>query len=241
VKATPFVNVVDFGAKSFGEFGDAEKIAQQPDSTEAIQSALDAGAHATVFLPKGQYRLTRPLSMKAGTTFMGEGPGNTVLTSEKSMSAVIHLKGVHGPMTVIRDLFFAGPLGGNWQCDAIFLDGTNGVTIRDCWFGAWRRAVRIEGVSDHWLRNIVFELNQEGVVVRGSSELGRWHGNLRMFDCYGYQNYQGAIRVENLRGLQIQGCSSVGSAYFLWLKNCSNATISGASVNWDGSPCTRRK
>jgi len=236
-KVPSFVSAADFGAKP-GEFGDAAKVVEMPDATDAIQTALDAGAHGTVFLPKGHYRVTRPLSMKAGTTFQGEGLGGTVLTSEKAMSAVIHLKGVHGPMTVIRDLFFGGPLGGNWQCDAIFLEGTNGVTVRDCWFGAWRRAVRLDGVSDHWLRNIVFELNQEGIVV-DQPQLGRWHGNLRLFDCYGYQNYQGAIRIKNIRGLQIQGCSSVGSGYFLWLKGCANVAVSGASVNWDGSPYAR--
>lgn len=236
-KTPPYINAADYGIHSITP-GDSGKVAQQPDSTDAIQAALDAGAGGTVFLPKGCYRVTRPLSMKAGTTFMGEGLGGTVLTSEKPMTAVIHLKGVSGPMTVIRDLFFAAPLGGNWQCDAIFLDGTNGITIRDCWFGAWRRAVRIEGVSDHWLRNLVFELNKEGIVVTCSS-LGRWHGNLRLLDCYGYQNSNGAIRIENVRGVQCQSCSSVGSAYFLLLKNCQNVAVSGANVNWDGSPYAR--
>ncbi len=231
-----FVNVQDFGAEPFYEGGDASAIAQKPDSTDAIQAAIDAADHGTVFIPRGQYRVTRPLTMEAGSVLAGDGPGNTVLTSEKAMSAVVHLRGVAGPMTVIRDMFFAGPLGGNWECDAIFLDGTNGIAIRDCWLAAWRRAVRIEGVSDHWLRDLVFELNQEGIVVRGGDGLGRWHENLRLLNCYGYQNYQGAIRIENVRGIQADSCSSVGSAYFLWLRNCANATVTGASVNWDGSP-----
>lgn len=85
--------------------------------------------------------------------------------SDKAMPAVIHLRGVTGPMTVSRDLFFAAPIGGNRECDAIYLEATNGITVRDCWFGGWRRAVHIRGVSDHWLRNLVFELNQEGINV----------------------------------------------------------------------------
>lgn len=177
--------------------------------------------------------------MKPGTTLQGAGPGGTVLVSGTAMPAVIHLERVGGPMTVIRDLFICGPLGGNWNCDGIFLDGTNGVTIRDCWLGAFRRGIYMKGVSDHWLRNLLLEHNQHAIyIVGGNLKQGELPGpfqcNLRMYDCSACMNYQGAFHVENLRGAQIHGCTGIASGYFLSLKRCANVTITGGSANWSG-------
>jgi hypothetical protein len=236
--APPYLNVLDFGAKPYSKFGDAKLVASMPDSTAAIQKALDAGAGGTVFIPKGVFRVTQPLHMKQGTTLMGAGLGGTVLTTEKPIVALLHLKAIGGPMTVVRDLFFAGPVGGNATADAIFLEHTNGVTIRDCWIGGWVHAIRILGVSDHWIRNVVYEFNREGILI-SEPALGRFHGNLRLFDVYGYHNWLAGIRVENVRGIQAEGCAACGNDCCLLLKNCADVTISGANANWDASPYSR--
>ena len=75
---------------------------------------------------------------------------------------------------------------------------------------ALRTGIRVDGISDTWLRNIVFELNQQGIVVQ-CGEIGWASGNLRMLDCYGYQNYQTGITVTNCRGVQLSDCSAVGA------------------------------
>jgi hypothetical protein len=232
----PFLNVRDFGAQPV-EFGDSAKVAAGFDSTAAFQAALDAAKPGgMVFVPTGCYRMTAPLRLTAGTQLVGGGLGGTVLTSEKPMAGLIHCTGIGGPMTVIRDLFFAGPLGGNWECDALYLEGCNGVTVRDCWFGGWRRALRIDGGSDLWVRNIVFELNQEGITAR-AAELGWAYSNLRFFDCYGYHNSRSGMTCENLRGLQILGCYSLGTPVALSLKSCVGVTIGDAQILRNGDAC----
>jgi hypothetical protein len=235
-KTPPYVNAADFGPKTASaDKMKVEVFHENPDATDALQAALDAGAGSTVFIPAGLYRVTRPLRIQTGTTVMGAGYNATMLLTEKAIPAILHAKGVGGPMTVIRDLWTAGPIGGNWQATGIWLEGCNGITVRDCWVSALGTGIRVDGISDTWLRNIVFELNQQGIVV-ACPELHWASGNLRMFDCYGYQNYQTGITLTNCRGVQMQSCSAVGSGTAIHAKNCAQVTITGTQVNWDASP-----
>jgi hypothetical protein len=57
--------------------------------TESIQKALDAGARA-VLLGPGEYRLTSPLSLPAGSTVVGAGQ-LTRLIATKAMPAVVQI------------------------------------------------------------------------------------------------------------------------------------------------------
>jgi len=166
---------------------------------------------------------------------MGAGYCATVLLTEKPVKGILHAKHVGGPMTIIRDLWVAGPIGGNWEATGIWLDGSNGITVRDCWVSALGTGIRVDGISDTWLRNIVFELNHNGIVVE-CPELGWASGNLRLLDCYGYQNYHTGITLTNCRGVQMDACSAVGSGHALLARNCAQVTISGMQVNFDGSP-----
>ena len=212
-----------------------ELFHENPDNADALQAACDAGAGRIVQIPAGCYRVTRPIIVKTGTTVMGAGFNATTLSTEAAVPAILHIKNVGGPMTIVRDLWAAGPIGGNWQTTGIWIDHSNGVTIRDCWVSAVGTGIRVDGISDIWLRNIVFELNQHGIDVQ-CGELGRFSGNLRMFDCYGYQNYQSGITLANCRGVQLDACSSVGSGCALSAKNCAQLTVTGFQVNWDASP-----
>jgi hypothetical protein len=232
----PYVNAADYGLQPASpERMGIEVFHENPDCTDALQAALDAGAKGVVYIPAGTYRVTRPLVVQTGTTLMGAGYCATVLSTEKPIPAILHLRRVGGPMTIVRDLWVAGPVGGNWEATGIFVDGSNGVTVRDCWVSALGTGIRVNGISDTWLRNIVFELNHNGIVVQ-CPELGWASGNLRMIDCYGYQNYFAGIRLTNCRGVQMHSCSATGSAFMLVAENCAQVTISGAQVNWDRSP-----
>jgi parallel beta-helix repeat protein len=212
-----------------------EVFGENFDNSDRLQAACDAGAGRTVYIPAGCYRVTRPIVVKTGTTVMGAGFNATTLSTEKAIPAILHLKSVGGPMTIVRDLWTAGPIGGNWQAAGIWIDHSNGVTVRECWVSALGTGIRIDGISDTWVRNVVFELNQHGIDVR-CEELSRFSGNLRLLDCYGYQNYQTGITLTNCRGVQIQACSSVGSGCALSAKNCAQLTMTGFQVNWDASP-----
>jgi len=235
--STPYINAADFGIKPVSHDKLLTELFDQNfDSTDGLQAALDAGAEGIVFIPAGMYRVTQPLIAKSGTTIMGAGYCSTILASEKTMPAIIHLK-VSGPMTTIRDMWICGPVGGNWGAAGIWLEGSNGVTVRDCWVSALNVGILIDGMSDIWLRNIVTELNQDGIKAQcPSGPLGWASGNLRMFDCYGYQNYKTGFTLANLRGVQMQSCTATGSGYAISAKNCAQVTIIGAQVNFDGSP-----
>jgi hypothetical protein len=236
--STPFVNAADFGLKPcFPDKLKIEDFAHNPDASEALQRALDAGARGQVFLPPGVYRVTRPLTLESGTTISGAGYCSSILMTEKAIPAIIHAH-VGGPMTIIRDLWVAGPVGGNRSAAGIWLDQANGVTIHDCWISALGTGVRVDGISDTWLRNVVFELNQFGVTVT-CAELSPTAGNLRLLDCYGYQNYQAGMTLTNCRGVQVQACSATGSTYALLAKGCAQMTIQGTQVTHDGSPWHR--
>lgn len=233
--STPFVNAADFGLKPcFPEKMKVEDFAGNPDATDALQKALDAGGNGRVFIPPGAYRVTRPLTIQSGTMLTGAGFGSTMLMTEKAIPAILHAR-VTGPMTIISDLWFAGPVGGNWNTAGIWLDNSNGVTVHDCWVGGVGTAIRVDGISDTWLRNIVFELNQNGILVT-CPELGQTAGNVRLFDCYGYQNYQAGIALMNCRGVQMHACGATGCAHAVLAKGCAQMTIDGLQVNHDGSP-----
>jgi len=64
--------VADAGAAPYSARGD-----NQTDDAPAIQRALDE--HAVVFLPKGRYRLGRPLQLAPGRKLIGAGRSFTVL------------------------------------------------------------------------------------------------------------------------------------------------------------------
>lgn len=208
------VNAGDYGLHNIPtDRWDAKRFHENRDSTDAIQAACDAGAGRTVYIPAGLYRVTKPITVKSGTQVMGAGFCATRIATEKPI-AIFHLKKVSGPMTIIRDLWAVGPIGGNWQGTGIWLEGCNGVTVRDCWVSGLGTGIRVYGISDTWLRNIVFEMNQSGIVVE-CPKLYPPHvpGNLRLTDCYGYQNYQTNISLANCRGVQIEGCSATASRY----------------------------
>jgi hypothetical protein len=234
--STPYLNAADFGLRPCRpDKMKIEVFAENPDATEALQKALDAGAGGHVFIPPGAYRVTRPLVVQSGTSVMGSGYCSTVLSTEKPLPGVLHLKKVGGPMTVVSDLFLGGPVGGNRGANGIWLDNSNGVTVHDCWISAWGTGIRVDGISDTWLRHLVCELNYVGISAE-TAELGWASGNLRLLDCYGYQNQRAAITLSNCRSVQAHSCAATGSAHAILARRCAQMTIQGAQVNFDGAP-----
>jgi polygalacturonase len=235
------VNAGDYGLKNIpSDRWDAKLFPDNPDSTDAIQAACDAGAGRTVYIPAGLYRITKPIRVKSGTQVMGAGFCATKISTEKPI-AIFHLQKVGGPMTIIRDLWTVGPLGGNWQGTGIWLEGCNGVTIRDCWVNGLGTGIRVDGISDTWLRNIAVEMCNRGIVVE-CEKLYPQHvaGNLRLTDCYGWQNYQAGISLTNCRGVQIEGGGATGSRYGILAKNCADVTMTGFMVNMSGEDKYRK-
>ena len=166
---------------------------------------------------------------------MGSGYCSTVLSTEKPLPGVLYLKKVGGPMTVVSDLFVGAPVGGNRGADGIWLDNSNGVTVHDCWISSWGTGIRVDGISDTWLRHLVCELNYVGISAQ-AAELGWASGNLPpLLDCYSYQNQRAGITLSNCRGVQARLPARHGFGPRDPRPALRRMTIQGTQVNFDGA------
>lgn len=77
--------VTDFGAKPGDPLTPTSRISSdlllERDDTAAIQAAIDHSPGGRVFLPKGEYFITRPLQLGPGTKLFGVAQGLTRITS----------------------------------------------------------------------------------------------------------------------------------------------------------------
>jgi hypothetical protein len=83
-------NVFDYGAKGDG----------RADDTAAIQKAIDE--HDDVFLPKGYFRLTRPLVLRPETRLLGAAKNLSFLCVDKNEPGIVNGPGPHA-MVVTAD------------------------------------------------------------------------------------------------------------------------------------------
>jgi len=160
-------NVRRFGARGDGTH----------DDTGAIQRALDLGE--SVYLPKGTYRVTRTLRLKAsGQTLCGEGTGSTdspaitkILYTGKPKGTVISVSTgkAHAQQCTLRDLE---------------IDGNNlankGIELYDTAVGggAWRNRV-----YDTAVLNCTSGRNATGIFL-GSGAFPNFAHDAIIFGCY---------------------------------------------------------
>ncbi len=82
VKSGPWVDVRAFGAVGNGI----------SDDTNAIQAAINNASRLTggvVFIPKGNYLVSRTLIIFSGITIQGAGPGSTVIVAANNLSGAV--------------------------------------------------------------------------------------------------------------------------------------------------------
>lgn len=72
-------------AKDFGAVGN-----NSTDDTAALQSALTAASGGTLFIPKGNYRVTSQLNVPNRTTLVGEGPSSTQIYYRTSSTTLFN-------------------------------------------------------------------------------------------------------------------------------------------------------
>jgi sugar lactone lactonase YvrE len=89
----PAMSAMDSWAnvRSLGVTGDGKT-----DDTDALLAAIDK--HATLFFPSGNYRVSRPLTLKPDTTLIGLNPGTTQLSLLDGSSA---FRGEGSPVGII--------------------------------------------------------------------------------------------------------------------------------------------
>jgi len=232
--AQPYVSAQDYGIQPGM---DLRKVGEWFDCTDALQKALDEAGRGMVFIPAGQYRVTRPLKLKAGQTLCGSGTYSTMITSNDPGN-VLELVGIGGPMTVVRDMTITAPIGGNWECTGILLRGGNGIVLENLWVAGWRHAIQVFDSTDVWLNNIVFELNRYGIHLEreGDSKYGLM--NVRVHNCYGYQNQRSNILIRKGYQDSVDQCWSTGCPETVRLIDCESCGVSNcygnrAGPRWD--------
>jgi hypothetical protein len=196
--------------RHYGARGDGNN-----DDTSAIQNALDLGQ--SVYLPKGTYRVTRTLRLKAsGQTLSGEGTGSTdspaltrILYAGKPKGKVISVSTgkVHVQQCTIRNLE---------------VDGNNlankGIELYDTAVpgGAWRNRV-----YDTAVLNCTNGANATGIFL-GSSDFPNFAHDSIVFGCYIHNCTRGLwgrgakyqIYSTTLFGCEEAGiCAEPGSAW----------------------------
>lgn len=147
------LNVVDLGADPSG----------RKDSTAAVQAAIDqlTATGGTVYLPAGEYRITRTLEWKnlrrersSGILFLGDGMHASSLKSDGITGPLLRVRGVPTSGKFSTTFFWGGGI------QQLTLNGTGGakedhdaVEVLGWWYGRLEQ-LRIHSFSRHGIRAI---------------------------------------------------------------------------------------
>jgi hypothetical protein len=130
-----------------------------------------------VAVPAGNYILSKQIFYSNGmrATLSGAGMYQTILTKVPGgfdKSVVLDLYRPGGIPTVVRDICFAGPVGGGTTDFTVIRHiNTNGVTIRDCWVTAGNTGIAFQDHSgEGYVTGCYFEyLDQQVILIDETS------------------------------------------------------------------------
>jgi hypothetical protein len=257
---TNFVRVTD---PPFNAAGDG-----LADDTVAIQAALDSMGSkggGTVYLPQGQYRVTR-LTVPTGVEFRGPlGGGSHPI----SYAATCTLLGYEGRNTTAASsdpaLLTLSPHSGIRGFDVVYPEQGYGTaaapvlpypfTIRGTGAGVWVENVSIANTynlidlasfrcDDHFVSGIEGTVFNTGILVGGGSERGRLE---RVIFTWG--QYVGSFRLSGPHGYGVDALSAytLQHAISFVFGSCTRETTFGLDSFWfkvgwrmlgDGGGCT---
>ncbi|WP_426790085.1 glycosyl hydrolase family 28-related protein [Sphingobacterium sp. WOUb80] len=215
------LNVRDFGAKGDGA----------ADDTESIQQAINAGVGKTIFFPRGNYRVTRPLILPNSIKLLGEGDvggaGGMVISSGvgKDLSAIFTAKGNLLEDVILENIRTLGSKSG------IYLNVANGgaftkVKIYNCVFQDHDICIEVdggilEGMYANIIRDSYFKASRLGIFCEGTY-------NINTIESTGFENMK-----EGYLSLGKRGKTALGNSF---LRNRCEAVIAiekgtGLSLN----------
>ena len=195
------LNVRDFGAKGDGK----------TDDTEAIQHALDKGIGKTVFFPRGNYRVLRPLNLPNSIKLLGEGDvggtGGMVISSGigKGLSTIFTSSGNFLEDVILENIRTLGSTSG------IYLNVGKGgaftkVKIYNCVFQEHDICINVEGgEADGMYANIIrdsyFKASRIAVFCEGTY-------NINTIESTGFENME-----ESYLRLGKDGRAALGNSF----------------------------
>lgn len=156
-------NVLDYGAKGDGVTNDAA----------AIQAAINAGTGA-IYLPKGQYKITTPLTINSSIHIVGASWGNTSIYAA-SCNAINITAGTNN--VVIEGIAFYST-GTTNTYTGISSNGVSGTTnswvnIKSCIFKYW-----LYGIDFKYTWNSVIDTIYTDTIVNGVRLFGQSVNNV---------------------------------------------------------------
>lgn len=190
------------------------KDSDNGDWSNAIQKAIDSNdKHSYVFIPKGDYIITKPLIINHDITLFGSG-SETIIRCNSNIACMISFNSTKGAFSKISDIKFSGDLSAEIGC-AIKVKGSrlylnnvyvfningNGIEYEFPSYRVVTDTITIHNVmghgllignSDSFFSNIeVFHTLKRGVFVQGQVGSNNDFVNVR---CY-YTGYNPITKV----------------------------------------------
>jgi len=223
------------------------------DDTAAIQSAIDN--HEWVFLPKGRYRVSKPLRLKANTRLFGL---TNLLTEISSIDGAPAFSDVDNPMPLIETVDSADTTT-SLQTMTLRVPVRNPCVYALHWRAGGESLVRnIYPIRDIWHPHAI-AMSHPMVVLSGSAG-GRWYtqtllgwwsqgpdyrhllvdGTRQPLRFYHLQpqhaRSDSMVEMRNARNVDIYSMKAEGDVTILWLNKCENVRLFGYGGNASPSP-----
>lgn len=202
------VNVLWFGAKGDGA----------TDDTVAIQSAINAvqGTGATVFFPRGAYKISSPIIVTGTIRLVGESRYGTTITWTSTTIFVLNINTAQ--QVFVERITFTGPAAAT-AGNIITLDGPGPVGnlfsyVRDCQFIQGYNHIVTLSAADWTIENCTFsEYVAYGTYV--SDTLNNDAGDSYIGGCTYSTSAANAVAIEQVSsgGLKVESNKILGGAY----------------------------
>lgn len=143
--ATKIVNVRDYGAVGDGTTNDAAAIVAANTAAAALSGGVAYGA--TVYFPKGTYRINSQFTIPNGVNLLGAGPSATVIKATNTFNAASMITNAgFQEFTFIEGMTIDGNKGGGAVCS------TAVVNLTSMFINSYMRDVVVQNGSNVGLR-----------------------------------------------------------------------------------------